>query len=64
MILQITFLIIFGKMLAFGFAGTEERKCKYTRVEKLLKIRCYDMNLKEVPQYLKTSVEVSLDVVE
>ncbi|XP_037824097.1 leucine-rich repeat-containing protein 4B-like [Lucilia sericata] len=57
-ILQISFLIIFGKMLAFGFVGPEERKCKYLRVDKLLKIRCYDMNLKEVPQYLKTSVEV------
>lgn len=45
-------------MLAFGFVGPEERKCKYLRVDKLLKIRCYDMNLKEVPQYLKTSVEV------
>ncbi|XP_061396532.1 leucine-rich repeat-containing protein 40 [Musca vetustissima] len=57
-ILQISFLIIFGKMLAFGFVGPEERKCKYLRVEKLLKIRCFDMNLKEVPQYLKSSVEV------
>ncbi|XP_075167888.1 leucine-rich repeat activity-regulated protein at synapses [Haematobia irritans] len=57
-ILQISFLIIFAKMLAFGFVGPEERKCKYLRVEKLLKIRCYDMNLREVPQYLKSSVEV------
>nr|XP_013119078.1 unnamed protein product [Stomoxys calcitrans] len=57
-ILHISFLVIYAKMLAFGFAGPEERKCKYLRVEKMLKIRCYDMNLREVPQYLKSSVEV------
>jgi len=39
----------------------EERKCTYGRIEKLLRIRCYDLDLKEVPQNLKTSVEVSND---
>uniref|UniRef100_A0A1A9WYW8 LRRCT domain-containing protein n=1 Tax=Glossina brevipalpis TaxID=37001 RepID=A0A1A9WYW8_9MUSC len=58
MILQISFIIMYSKMMAYGFVGQEERKCKYLRVDKLLKIRCYDMNLKEVPPYLKTSVEV------
>ncbi|TMW43830.1 hypothetical protein DOY81_011090, partial [Sarcophaga bullata] len=42
-ILQISFLIIFGKMLAFGFVGPEERKCKYLRVDKITKIRCYNI---------------------
>ncbi|BFG05759.1 asporin [Drosophila madeirensis] len=44
---------------ASGFViQDDERKCKYARIEKLLRIRCYDMDLKEVPQNLKTSVEV------
>lgn len=59
MILQISFIVMYSEMMAYGFIGQEERKCKYLRVDKLLKIRCYDMNLKEVPPYLKTSVEVS-----
>uniref|UniRef100_D3TNL7 Hypothetical conserved protein n=1 Tax=Glossina morsitans morsitans TaxID=37546 RepID=D3TNL7_GLOMM len=58
MILQISFIVMYSEMMAYGFIGQEERKCKYLRVDKLLKIRCYDMNLKEVPPYLKTSVEV------
>lgn len=46
-------------MLAFGFAGAEERRCSYGRIDKLMRIKCYDMNLREVPQNLKASVEVS-----
>ncbi|KAH8407562.1 hypothetical protein KR222_005740 [Zaprionus bogoriensis] len=46
-------------MLPFGHSDQPEpRRCSYGRIEKLMRIRCYDMNLKEVPQNLKTSVEV------
>ncbi|XP_030386542.1 leucine-rich repeat-containing protein 4B [Scaptodrosophila lebanonensis] len=47
-----------SKALAFVFVNQDEHKCKYGRIEKLMRIRCHDMNLKEVPQFLKTSVEV------
>ncbi|EDW74655.1 uncharacterized protein Dwil_GK15793 [Drosophila willistoni] len=57
-VLIIVSLYSLNAMLAFGFLTNEERKCKYARIEKLLRIRCYDMDLKEVPQNLKTSVEV------
>lgn len=43
------------------FAVPEEKKCRYNRVNKMLKARCYDMNLKEIPQYLNPAIEV-LDV--
>lgn len=46
-------------LLSAAFVLQDERKCKYGRIEKLLRIRCYDLDLKEVPQNLKTSVEVS-----
>ncbi|KAH8290221.1 hypothetical protein KR054_001104 [Drosophila jambulina] len=45
-------------LLAEAFLLQDDRKCKYGRIEKLLRIRCYDLDLKEVPQNLKTSVEV------
>ncbi|KAH8263954.1 hypothetical protein KR038_010328 [Drosophila bunnanda] len=45
-------------LLADAFLLQDDRKCKYGRIEKLLRIRCYDLDLKEVPQNLKTSVEV------
>lgn len=58
MILQMSCTIIFAKILAFGFISQDERKCKYLKVDRLLKIKCFDMNLKEVPQFLSTSVEI------
>ncbi|XP_054739117.1 leucine-rich repeat-containing protein 4B [Anastrepha obliqua] len=47
-------------MMPFGYAGVmqDDRKCQYLRPSRMLKIRCFDMNLKEVPQYLKSSVEI------
>lgn len=45
-------------MLAFGFISHDEKKCKYTRPGGELKVKCYDMHLKEVPQYLTASVEI------
>ncbi|XP_055920158.1 insulin-like growth factor-binding protein complex acid labile subunit [Eupeodes corollae] len=57
-ILQISYIIIFAKMLAFGFISQDERKCKYLKVDRLTKVKCFDMNLREVPQFLSTSVEV------
>lgn len=56
-------VIFISAMLAFGYAGAEERRCSFGRIEKLLRIRCYDMNLREVPQNLKASVEVSNTIV-
>lgn len=48
-------------MMPFGYVGVvqDERKCQYLRPSRMLKIRCFEMNLREVPQYLKSSVEVS-----
>lgn len=57
-ILHMSFIILSAKMLAFGFISQDDRKCKYLKVDRLLKIKCFEMNLKEVPQYLSTSVEV------
>ncbi|XP_043066845.1 leucine-rich repeat-containing protein 4C [Drosophila bipectinata] len=54
----LTFIVILQSLLAQGFILQDDRKCKYGRIEKLLRIRCYDLDLKEVPQNLKTSVEV------
>ncbi|XP_036331498.1 leucine-rich repeat and immunoglobulin-like domain-containing nogo receptor-interacting protein 1 [Rhagoletis pomonella] len=54
-------ITINGKMMMpFGYVGVvqDERKCQYLRPSRMLKIRCFDMNLKEVPQYLKSSVEI------
>lgn len=56
----LTFIVILQSLLSQGFVLQDDRKCKYGRIEKLLRIRCYDLDLKEVPQNLKTSVEVSL----
>ncbi|XP_067630068.1 decorin isoform X2 [Eurosta solidaginis] len=52
--------IKFKMMMPFGYAGVvqDERKCQYFRPSRMLKIRCFDMNLKEVPQFLKSSVEI------
>ncbi|XP_011177858.2 leucine-rich repeat and immunoglobulin-like domain-containing nogo receptor-interacting protein 2 [Zeugodacus cucurbitae] len=47
-------------MMPFGYVGAvqDERKCQYLRPSRMLKIRCFEMNLREVPQYLKSSVEI------
>nr|XP_036225768.1 toll-like receptor 4 isoform X3 [Bactrocera oleae] len=47
-------------MMPFGYVGVvqDERKCQYLRPSRMLKIRCFEMNLREVPQYLKSSVEI------
>ncbi|EDW61497.1 leucine-rich repeat-containing protein 4B [Drosophila virilis] len=58
LLLNIVFISVVNAMLAFGFAPQDERRCSYGRIEKLMRIRCYNMDLKEVPQNLKTSVEV------
>ncbi|KAI8036935.1 hypothetical protein M5D96_010248 [Drosophila gunungcola] len=57
----LTFIVCLQCLRSAGFILQEERKCTYGRIEKLLRIRCYDLDLKEVPQNLKTSVEVSND---
>jgi len=57
----LTFIVCLQSLRSAGFILQEERKCTYGRIEKLLRIRCYDLDLKEVPQNLKTSVEVSND---
>ncbi|KAH8269420.1 hypothetical protein KR018_002792 [Drosophila ironensis] len=54
----LTFAVILQSLQSAGFLLQDDRKCKYGRIEKLLRIRCYDLDLKEVPQNLKTSVEV------
>lgn len=54
----LTFIVCLQSLRSAGFILQEERKCTYGRIEKLLRIRCYDLDLKEVPQNLKTSVEV------
>lgn len=51
--------ILFGPWACIAI-GSDDRRCKYQRVNKLLKIRCFDMNLKEVPSNFKTSIEVML----
>ncbi|XP_034478800.1 leucine-rich repeat-containing protein 4B [Drosophila innubila] len=59
LLLNIVFISVVNAMLAFGFANLdEEKRCSYGRIEKLMRIRCHAMDLKEVPQSLKTSVEV------
>ncbi|CAD7014813.1 leucine-rich repeat and immunoglobulin-like domain-containing nogo receptor-interacting protein 1 isoform X2 [Ceratitis capitata] len=47
-------------MMPFGYVGVaqDERKCQYLRPSRMLKIRCFNMDLKEVPQNLKSSVEI------
>lgn len=52
------FNVILGSSVSTATGTTEERRCKYQRANKLLKIRCHDMHLKEVPSHLKTSIEV------
>ncbi|KAH8371674.1 hypothetical protein KR093_008439 [Drosophila rubida] len=59
LLLNIVFISVVNAMLAFGFVIQDEgRRCSYGRIEKLMRIRCHDMDLKEVPQNLKSSVEV------
>ncbi|XP_034110399.1 tsukushi isoform X1 [Drosophila albomicans] len=59
LLLNIVFISVVNAMLAFGFVNQDEgRRCTYGRIEKLMRIRCHDMDLKEVPQNLKSSVEV------
>lgn len=59
LLLNIVFISVVNAMLAFGIASQDERRCSVGRIEKLMRIRCYNMDLKEVPQNMKTSVEVS-----
>jgi len=60
LLLNLVFISVVNAMLAFGFANQDEvKKCSYGRIEKLMRIRCHGMDLKEVPQNLKSSVEVS-----
>ncbi|XP_016990451.2 decorin [Drosophila rhopaloa] len=54
----LTFIVCLQSLRSAGFLQQEERKCNYGRIAKLMRIKCYDMDLKEVPQNLKTSVEV------
>ncbi|KAH8400900.1 hypothetical protein KR009_001678 [Drosophila setifemur] len=56
--LPLTLIVILQSLRTSGFIVQDDRKCTYGRIEKLLRIRCYDLDLKEVPQNLKTSVEV------
>ncbi|XP_023177753.1 immunoglobulin superfamily containing leucine-rich repeat protein 2 isoform X1 [Drosophila hydei] len=58
LLLNIVFISVVNAMLAFGIASQDERRCSVGRIEKLMRIRCYNMDLKEVPQNMKTSVEV------
>ncbi|XP_043643205.1 leucine-rich repeat-containing protein 4B [Drosophila teissieri] len=55
----LTFIVCLQLLRSAGFIlQPEVRKCTYGHIDKLLRIRCYDLDLKEVPQNLKTSVEV------
>ncbi|EDW02187.1 leucine-rich repeat-containing protein 4B [Drosophila grimshawi] len=58
LLLNIVFISVVNAMLAFGTTSQDDRRCSYGRIEKLTRIRCHKMDLKEVPQNLKTSVEV------
>ncbi|ALC42056.1 Lapsyn [Drosophila busckii] len=58
LLLNIVFILVLNAMLAFGFLPQETRKCTYARIERLLRIHCGKLDLKDVPQDLKTSVEV------
>ncbi|XP_055385332.1 leucine-rich repeat-containing protein 4C isoform X2 [Condylostylus longicornis] len=58
-LLYIGIAAIINATIAYGFiAATDAHKCKYLRVEKKLKVRCYRMDLKDVPQYLTSSIEI------
>lgn len=58
----LTFIVCLQLLHSAGFIiQSEVRKCTYGHIDKLLRIRCYDLDLKEVPQNLKSSVEVSND---
>ncbi|XP_037930134.1 leucine-rich repeat-containing protein 4C-like [Teleopsis dalmanni] len=56
---RIVFLILLRQMIAFdNVVSGEKVTCTHLHVNRLLKAKCYDMNLKEVPQYLRTGVEI------
>lgn len=55
---MICIVLAFPQIQITGFLPTDEKKCQYLRPDRMLKARCYHMDLREVPQFLKTGVEI------